>query len=384
MKNTLKSAIILAAAASSASGFAAGLNTGTYVVPSVGYHNFDSDRNLDDGENLGLGLGYQFNSPWSMELQYHQGETEAESGGAEFDHRTVGLDALYTFNQDGNWRPYLLTGFADQALEVSNVSNSKEDRETLFAAGVGIAYHFNDNISVRSDIRNNYSFDNEHNDQAARLGLRIDFGSATGGSKAEKEEPMTPVLAAVLVDTDNDGVEDSIDQCANTPASVQVDAQGCAVDSDKDGIADYLDQCEASPENVKVDDKGCPQMQTERKDFTLNVKFGNNSDKIQAGSFADIDALAEFLKTYSSTKVTIEGHSDSRGAAAYNQKLSERRAQAVADYLVNGKGIAAERVSAVGYGESQPIADNKTAAGRQANRRVVAVVMAETETVITK
>lgn len=389
MKNVIKSAAFLVAASTSTAAFAEGINTGAYLVPNIGLHNFDSSRagDFDDSESLGLGLGYQFDSPWSLELQYHQGETELNSG-TEFDHRIWSLDALYTFNQQGKWQPYLLTGLGDQAFELAN-GNSNEARETLLAAGAGIAYRFNNNVSLRADIRNNYSFDEEDNDQAAYLGLRFDFGSAEQLKQAVAEpetvapEVMTPVLAAVL-DVDKDGVEDGVDQCKATPADVKVDANGCALDSDNDGIADYMDKCNATPANAKVDAMGCPQMLTERKDFTLNVKFGNNSDAIQAGSFSDIDKLAVFLESYVNAKVTIEGHSDSRGAAAYNQKLSERRAKAVANYLVEKKGIAADRVKSVGYGESQPIADNNTAAGRQANRRVVAVVAAQTQRMLTK
>ena len=83
--------------------------------------------------------------------------------------------------------------------------------------------------------------------------------------------------------------------------------------------------------------------------------------------------VATFIKEYPLTNVTIEGHTDSMGSAEYNQKLSQRRAQKVADVLVNEYGVDPNRISVAGFGEEQPIADNSTAEGRQTNRRVSAV-----------
>ena len=80
---------------------------------------------------------------------------------------------------------------------------------------------------------------------------------------------------------------------------------------------------------------------------------------------------------YGGTATVVEGHADSTGAAAYNKQLSQRRADAVRNALIRDYGIAANRLSAVGYGEERPIADNKTAAGRLSNRRVIAVVPVE-------
>ena len=85
------------------------------------------------------------------------------------------------------------------------------------------------------------------------------------------------------------------------------------------------------------------------------------------------------MEVYGNTNVVIEGHTDSRGSDAYNQALSERRANAVRDELVNENGIAAERVSTVGYGESRPVSSNDTDAGRAQNRRIEAVISVEVE-----
>ena len=109
----------------------------------------------------------------------------------------------------------------------------------------------------------------------------------------------------------------------------------------------------------------------------LDVKFDFDKAVVKEESYSDIKSLADFMGQYPQTTTTVEGHTDSVGTDAYNQKLSERRAGAVRDVLVNQYGVGAERVSSVGYGESRPVADNATEAGRAVNRRVEAEVEAQ-------
>lgn len=108
----------------------------------------------------------------------------------------------------------------------------------------------------------------------------------------------------------------------------------------------------------------------------LDVKFDFDKAQVKQDSYGDIKALADFMKQYPSTSTVVEGHTDSVGSDTYNQGLSERRAKAVRDVLVNQYGVEGNRVNAVGYGESRPVADNATAEGRAINRRVEAEVEA--------
>ena len=108
----------------------------------------------------------------------------------------------------------------------------------------------------------------------------------------------------------------------------------------------------------------------------LDVKFDFDKAEVKQESYGDIKALADFMKQYPQTSTVVEGHTDSVGSDAYNQGLSERRASAVRDVLVNQYGVESSRVQAVGYGESRPVADNATADGRAINRRVEAEVEA--------
>jgi OOP family OmpA-OmpF porin len=120
-----------------------------------------------------------------------------------------------------------------------------------------------------------------------------------------------------------------------------------------------------------------PEQVIETVRVELDVKFDFDKANVKPESQADIKALADFMNQYPQTTTVVEGHTDARGTDAYNQKLSERRANAVREVLVNQYGVDASRVNAVGYGESRPVADNASDAGRAINRRVEAEVEAQ-------
>jgi len=130
-------------------------------------------------------------------------------------------------------------------------------------------------------------------------------------------------------------------------------------------------------EEVVAEEPVMPEPVAEAVRVELDVKFDFDKSQVKEGSFADIKNLADFMAQYPQTTTVVEGHTDSVGTDAYNQGLSERRANAVRDVLVNQYGLAAERVNAVGYGETRPVADNATSEGRAINRRVEAEVEAQ-------
>lgn len=182
--------------------------------------------------------------------------------------------------------------------------------------------------------------------------------------------PDTPVGIEVdadgcPIDSDGDGVPDYLDQCPDTPMGAPVDKFGCPLDTDGDGVPDYLDECPGTLRGVQVDEKGCPLS------MTLHINFDFDSAEIKPASQPELDKAAEFIQKYPNVpQIIIEGHTDSRGREVYNQQLSERRAKSVREYLVANYSIEANRLVAVGKGETMPVADNKTEAGRQQNRRV--------------
>lgn len=182
------------------------------------------------------------------------------------------------------------------------------------------------------------------------------------------------------VDSDGDGVMDENDHCPDTPKGYPVDELGCALDSDWDGVPDGADHCPNTPSGAEVDKRGCeiakaaPPAEVVLMEVDLKINFAFDSAQVKGKYHDEINKVADFMKKADDSVAYIEGHTDSTGPAAYNEKLSQERADAVGDILVNEYGIAEDRINTVGYGESRPVADNGTKEGRQANRRVAAVV----------
>ncbi|WP_241086489.1 OmpA family protein [Candidatus Vondammii sp. HM_W22] len=166
------------------------------------------------------------------------------------------------------------------------------------------------------------------------------------------------------LDSDNDGVLDYMDKCPETPKGAPVDAGGCALDSDGDGVADYVDKCPGTPVDAKVDKNGCTE-----EVVLHNVEFEVNSAELTMAAKRTLGPIADVLKGRPGIKrLGVTGHTDSTGSEAYNKRLSQARAQSVADYFT-AAGIKA-KTSAWGMGEDSPVADNNTVEGRAQNRRV--------------
>jgi OmpA-OmpF porin, OOP family len=181
------------------------------------------------------------------------------------------------------------------------------------------------------------------------------------------------------LDTDGDGVYDYLDKCPNTPAGVKVNSSGCPLDTDGDGVYDYLDKCPDTPRDLKVDAQGCPIAIKKKYTIALKIEFDHDKADIKPEYDSRLKEVADFMTTYLEVKEEIDGHTDSVGAATYNMKLSQRRAESVRNYLIKNFNISPDRLTVKGFGETQPIADNKTAEGRQQNRRIEAVMNAEKE-----
>jgi outer membrane protein OmpA-like peptidoglycan-associated protein len=181
-------------------------------------------------------------------------------------------------------------------------------------------------------------------------------------------------------DNDKDTILDSTDKCPLEPEDRDgfEDEDGCPdPDNDQDRITDNVDQCPNQPEDYDgdADEDGCPDVYksivvtADRIELKQKVYFASGKDRILPRSYALLNEVALALRDNPTLRVRIEGHTDSQGSSRYNEKLSDRRANSVRRYLVD-QGITGDRMVAVGYGEERPIEDNRTAAGREANRRV--------------
>lgn len=169
-------------------------------------------------------------------------------------------------------------------------------------------------------------------------------------------------------DADRDGVTDDVDRCPTDPGPQAL--EGCP-DGDGDGVADDRDKC--PKEAGEAAWQGCKPPPAEvMKKFSgalQGIKFKTGSAVIDPSSAPVLNDAAKTLKAWPGVRVAIEGHTDDQGPDEKNLKLSEDRAESVRKYLI-GKGVPAEQMEAKGYGETKPVADNKTAAGRAKNRRI--------------
>ena len=371
-KTAFKKSILLAATIScsqtaiSEDLFASGFT----LTPSVGYHGHSGKKQgLGASATTSLSAGYQFDSPWATELTYLMSEPEARFGSSKLDEEQLRLDALYYFDREGKAFPYTVFGVGETSIETGGLS----DDTTIVNAGVGIKYAFNNIASLRTDLRAINYLDNETTQAAFNIGLSFLLGGKTSPSKTVNN-----------TDSDADGVVNRLDSCPGTKSGIKVDATGCPIklDSDRDGVPDSDDACPDSEAGAKVQANGCYQMLKEAKTVTLQLQFANNAADVLNPNDSQIVSLAEFMRQYPEAQVIIGGHTDDRGSAAYNQQLSQKRAQAVADVLTQTYKIKSNRITAKGFGETSPIADNTSAEGRAKNRRVEATVNATVERVI--
>jgi Outer membrane protein and related peptidoglycan-associated (lipo)proteins len=202
-------------------------------------------------------------------------------------------------------------------------------------------------------------------------------------------------------DEDGDGVIDSEDKCPGTKAGIKVDEKGCPADADGDGVIDSEDKCPGTKPGIKVDEKGCPAdtdgdgvIDSEdkcptvkgdpdnngcpvvKKDVAKRLEFAARGINFETGnatlkptSYPMLDEVVSILKEYVDYDLKMGGHTDDVGNDASNLTLSQNRVNSVKTYLVS-KGVSESRITATGYGETMPIADNKTARGKEQNRRV--------------
>ncbi len=219
------------------------------------------------------------------------------------------------------------------------------------------------------------------------------------------ETPNNVVVDSVgcPIDSDGDGVPDYLDKCPDTPeeAYSSVDENGCPKDADHDGVADYIDKCPDTRPNLEVDsfgcpidsdgdnvpdsidrcpdtagpasNSGCPELTKEVKSLLTKamtgIEFQTSSDIIKKSSYPILDQIVAVMELNPEYRLAIKGYTDNTGKASLNLELSKKRAASVMAYMIS-KGISATRMTSEGYGDANPIASNKTAAGRAKNRRV--------------
>ncbi|MCW8878808.1 MAG: OmpA family protein [Kangiellaceae bacterium] len=362
--------IILLASALSFSIHADEEVTGPYVALGQNYFIFDSDKDIENDHDFYFGIGYQTSNRWGFEVNYTEINTQTDLG-PDLDVEFWSVSGIYRYQPRGQASMFWNVGVGEYESRLNTVDSA------AFRIGLGYDFANSDSYSwvVGTDVLMNT--EDSEIDLVPYVGLQYFFG--TPKKKAAAASP-TPPPAPQVKDSDGDGVADQLDRCPNTAAGVQVDSNGCELDSDNDGVVNSKDKCLNTPAGAKVDQDGCRVILQEDVSIKLNVQFANNSDVVSDDYRNEIAKVANFMRQYPDTNVVIEGHTDSRGAANYNQQLSQKRADAVRIYLINNFSIDASRVTSEGKGEATPIASNDTAEGRATNRRV----QAEIKTTVSK
>ena len=345
MKHTRKFALTAAIAAIISSGASADTNPAVEIHADAGRYFFEDTFN--DADTWDLGVGFGLGENWMLDLVVSQWDSEISALGdaGDVDGIQYRADMLYHINTDSKWRPFVAFGIGDQEREFTNTDYS--ERDTLVNLGAGLKRRLGDNFQFRTDIRAFNSLDNEYTDLAVTAGIGLVFGG--------KSKPV-PVVAAAPVDVDSDG----------------------------DGVYDSRDKCPDTVKGLKVDEVGCPIVLDKTLEINLDILFDTAKSDIKPEYMSQVQKLADAMNQYENTVVHVEGHTDSQGSDAFNQKLSQSRADSVKAALITKYGIAADRVTATGYGESRPIADNSTADGRAQNRRVVGSVSVKYKEAVTQ
>ncbi len=400
---------------------------GAFEIGGFGrYSKFDDALNFDSRVGIGGRLGIFVVR--NLEIEGDASYTPTESEEEDF-IRAAPLHARLVYNLPmGEHTAFLIGGGYTRQLF------RKAYRETQSGAGglLGLRLGTGDLLSIRIDFTGDYIFNPESRfgpgnqnlpsiekadnnwHWGGQAGLSLLFGAKRDGDRDKDgvkdsldQCPNTPAGEAVDAngcslpkDADGDGVTDNLDKCPNTPAGTPVDATGCPKDSDGDGVTDLADKCPNTPAGTAVDANGCPKDADgdgvlDAADKCPNTPAGTKVDAfgcpalyvggatlvlegvyfetgksiLKPESQAALDRVAESLKGNPEVTVEIGGHTDNTGSKATNTRLSAARANAVKDYLVS-KGVDAARLTAKGYGPDKPVADNKTVAGRAANRRV--------------
>ncbi|MFC3270155.1 OmpA family protein [Vulcaniibacterium thermophilum] len=326
-----------------------------YLTGAAGFNVQDNARGTRNAPFAALGFGKHLSPTWSLdfELNYQNPKFDANQN-LLWSQYGASVDLRRHFVQDGrNWNPYLLMGLGYQRSEEEFVIPSptspgeREDGNLAAKLGLGLQGDLG-RVGIRTELAYRVDFDDSSvaapdedrfGDVLASVGVVVPLGPEPA---APAEPAPAPQPSCADKDDDGDGVNNCDDKCPGSQAGQTIGPDGC-------------------PVPVTIDLKG--------------VNFDYDKSTLRPDAIAILNEAVEILKRYPELRVEVAGHTDSKGTDAYNQKLSERRAQAVYDYLTSNGIDASRLVGPVGYGESRPIAPNENPdgsdnpEGRAKNRR---------------
>ena len=373
-----------------------------YVSPGVGMMFFEGNQPTDEGLNMVLRLGYDISEHWSTEAGVSWAPNISNTGDNGVDNQSINgffMDGMYHFNRFNRLDPYLSAGLGSFHA-TDRVFNSGEDSNVYGPRmGAGLMYHLTDSWSLRAD---GHAFAPLGEDMSfiytADAGVAYRFGGSGG---AKPDTGAASVAEGLPKDSDGDGLTDDEEAKLGTdPLNKDTDSDGLTdgdevkvyktnplnPDTDFDGLKDGPEVLtyKTNPLDRDTDKGGVADGHEVIEDhtnpldpsddlmlFEVYIQFDYDTTVIKPDYFNEIDQVSRVLSRNPQATAVIEGHADrrTRSSEKYNQDLSERRAQAVLSYMV-GKGVAAGKLSAVGYGYSRPKVQPDLVNGNPENRRV--------------
>ena len=379
-------ATVVAASAALLPGYAMtqswdGFNKRVYFGVGAGQSNLNPDTSeapdvslIESKDTAGLvTLGFDLSRRISAELQFADlglAETTGEDG---IEYAVPSLTGLYYLWNGLGSSDYLDADGLDQRTGLSLYGRAgvgKMENESLrtveyvrensaqFVAGLGLEYSMSFGLGIRAEY---IHYDSDAQYGGVSLLYRIGLSNATGGTAKEAPEEITPETVPDLPVLPAPEPEETLPPPPPPPPPPAVESD----DNDSDGVSNAFDECTSTSPGTPVGSNGCAMF-----NGTLEgVNFLTGSDVLTDSARRTLDEVVDTLNSFPDIRVSVEAHTDSMGDDAINMNLSRQRALAVVRYLV-AQGIALEQLEARAFGESRPIADNNTRAGRQMNRRV--------------
>jgi len=356
------------------------------ITPVIGYNIPEGNLNLK--EQFLVGSEFQVNTDTFLKPELSILFTDADYEDLPINPSTdiwrFAVNGVHDFDAIGAFTPLVKVGVGYETID-DHLADNRDS--VFFNAGAGVKAAITDAIALKLEA----VYMNKRTDSNFALLAGINFAF---GEKAQPEAPK-PVDG----DDDNDGVLNSIDKCPTTPAGEAVNAEGCPLDDDRDGVLNSVDKCPTTPAGEAVNSDGCPIDGDDDNDGVLNSKdrclttpkgnivdatgctlevnlhinFENNSYVIDEASKLRVKKFANFLIDRPDFTALIIGHTNNIGSKANNQVLSESRAKATKDLIIE-YGVAENRITAIGKGENDPVTSNNTAEGLVKNRRIEAIL----------
>ncbi|QXE85508.1 MULTISPECIES: OmpA family protein [Geomonas] len=423
MKKIVSSMFACAAVLTVATAAIAGEREGAFSIsPFAGGYTFDGEQHLKTAPVFGLRLGYDLTKNWGVEAVADYLATEGTRNDRSFNALSYRLDILYNFLPEGPLVPYLAVGGGGITYGHGREGLKISDRTTdaTINAGGGVKYFVTDSVALRADARQLFlleSPDSPKYNWEYTAGLTFLFGGKTASAPvaapAPAPEPVVepapvqkpvpaPVVAPAPVPVPpapsvNMTVAPSsitkgetatltwsssnATNCVIQPEIGPVPPQGSMTVTPADNAA-YTLTCNGDGGTAKSAARvavmapapvvAAPPAPAPKlcSPAVINIQFDTNKADLKPQYRNEMKTLADFLNEFPKATGVIEGHTDNVGPKALNMKLSQRRADTIRNYLVKEFGIAPERIKAVGYGPTKPIASNKTKAGKAQNRRI--------------